>query len=124
MRLSVIQLIVLQALASNDGVMRPSEIAEWTHTERHNITALIKRMGQEGLVMVERNTNDKRLVNVTLTDKGLEVLSRAAPLAREVVNQVMLSIAEGDAGSLEKSLMVLRQNALDGLEYVAKVKKT
>ena len=42
--LSIIKLIALRALASNDGVMIPSEIAEWTQTERHNITALIGRM--------------------------------------------------------------------------------
>ena len=55
-RLSTIKLIVLRVLASNNGVMKPSEIAEWTQTERHNITALIDRMRQEGLVAAERNT--------------------------------------------------------------------
>ena len=37
-----------------------------------------------------------------------------------IVNRVMLSISEGDAVPLEKSLRVLRQNAHDGLEHVAK----
>ncbi len=31
-RLSVIKLIVLRVLASNNGVMTPSEVAEWTQT--------------------------------------------------------------------------------------------
>jgi len=43
-RLSVIKFIVLRVIASKNGVMTPSEIAEWTQTERHNITALIERM--------------------------------------------------------------------------------
>ena len=120
MRLSTIKLIVLRILASSGGLMRPSEIAEWTQTERHNITALIGRMRQEGLVGVERNTSDKRLVNVTLTDKGREVLSRAMPVAREVVDQVMLSITEGDSALLEKPLRVMRQNVHRELEYTAK----
>ncbi|MFC1974707.1 MarR family winged helix-turn-helix transcriptional regulator [Chloroflexota bacterium] len=117
--LSIIQLIVLKALASNNGGMRPSEIAEWTQTERHNITALTGRMRQEGLITVERNTSNKRFVDVTLTDKGHEVLSQAMPVAKEVVEQVMLSIAEGDAALLEKPLSVLRQNAHRGLEGLA-----
>ena len=111
-RLSTIQLIVLRVLASSGGLMRPSEIAEWTQTERHNITALIDRMRKEGLVTVERNTSDKRLVDVTLTDKGREVLSRAMPVAREVVGQVMLSITEGDSALLEKPLRVMRQRGI------------
>ena len=123
MRLSIIKLIVLRTLASNGGVMRPSEIAEWTQTKRHNITALIDRMRQEGLIEAERSTSDKRHVNVILTDKGREVLSQAMPVAREIVNQVMSSISEGDAVLLEKSLGVLRQNAYHGLEHVAKLEK-
>ncbi len=119
-RLSTIKLIVLRVLASNNGVMTPSEVAEWTQTERHNITALVDRMRRDGLVTTERNSSDKRLVNVTLTDKGWQVLEQTAPVAREIVNQVMLSISEGDAIPLEKSLRVLRQNAHYGLEHVAK----
>jgi len=71
-RLSVVKLIALRALASNNGVMTPSEIAEWTQTERHNITGLIDRMRQDGLVTAERDSSDRRLVNVVLTDKGRE----------------------------------------------------
>jgi len=119
-RLSTIKLIALRALASNDGTMTPSEIAEWTQTERHNITALIGRMRQDGLVTAERNSSDKRLVNITLTDKGREALNRTMPVAKEIVDQVMLSIDEGDAALLEKHLRTLRQNAYDGLGNVAK----
>jgi MarR family 2-MHQ and catechol resistance regulon transcriptional repressor len=119
-RLSVIKVIVLRVLAANGGAMTPSEIAEWTFRERHNITTLIDRMKRDGLVRVERNIKDKRFVNVSLTAKGRKVLKQAMPVAREIVNQVMLSISEGDAVPLENSLRVLRQNAHDGLEHLAK----
>ena len=121
--LTTIKLIVLRTLASNNRVMMPSEIAEWTQTERHNITALIGRMRQDGLVTAERNSSNKRLVNITLTDKGREVLNRAMPVAAEIVDQVMLSIDEGDAALLEKCLRTLRENAHQGLEHIAKVEK-
>jgi len=100
--------------------MMPSKIAEWTDTERHNITAVINRMSQDGLVVTERNSSNKRLVNIILTDKGKKVLTQAMPVARDVVNQVMFSITEGDAAQLEKPLRVLRQNAHYGLERFAK----
>ena len=119
-RLSVIKVIVLRVLAANGGTMIPSEIAEWTFRERHNITTLVDRMKRDGLVRVERNIKDKRFVSVSLTAKGRKVLKQAMPVAREIVNQVMLSISEGDAVPLEKSLRVLRQNAHGGLEHLAK----
>lgn len=118
-RLSVSKLIVLRALASSSRAMMPSEIAEWTNTERHNITALVNRMKQDRLVTAERNSSDKRLVNITLTDKGREVLSQAMPVAREIVDQMMLSITEGDAALLKEKLRILRQNAHYGLEGFA-----
>ena len=119
-RLSVIKHMVLQVLANNGGTMTPSEIAEWTLRERHNVTTLVDRLKEDGLVRVDRNKKDKRFVSITLTDKGRKVLSQATPAAREIVNQVMLSINEDDAILLEKPLRVLRQNAHDGLEHLAK----
>jgi len=118
--LSTIKVIVLRVLAANGGTMTPSQIAEWTFRERHNITTLIDRMKRDGLVRIERNNRDKRFVNISLTAKGRKILKQAMPVAREIVNRVMLSISEGDAGPLEKSLRVLRQNAHDGLEHLAK----
>ncbi len=119
-RLSIIKLIVLRVLASNNGIMMPSELAEWTQTERHNITALVDRLRRDGLVTTERNSSDKRLANIILTDKGREFLMQSMPVARDIVDQVMSSISEGDVVPLENSLRVLRQNAHDGLEHLAK----
>ena len=119
-RLSIIKLIALRVLASNNGLMMPSELAEWTQTERHNITALVARMRRDGLVTTERNSSDKRFTNVILTEKGREFLMQSMPVAREIVDQVMSSISEGDIVPLENSLRVLRQNAHDGLEHLAK----
>ncbi len=118
--LSISKLIVMRAIASNNGSITPSELAEWTQTERHNITTLIERMKRDGLIKTERNSRDRRFVNVSLTDKGREVLMQAMPVAREIVDQVMSSISEDDALLFEKLLRALRQNAHHGLKYVTK----
>lgn len=76
-RLSTIKLIVLRILAANGGKMKPSEIASRTFREQHNITTLVDYMRRDGLVISERNSSNKRLVNVTLTDKGRDVLSQS-----------------------------------------------
>ena len=72
-------------------------------------------MEREGLVKSERDTVDRRAVNVILTDKGRQAHSRAMPVAREVVDQIMLSMTEGDSNLLEKMLTIMRQNAEHGL---------
>ena len=77
-------------------------------------------MRRDGLVTTERNSSDKRSVNVTLTDEGWQTLNRVMPVAKEIVDQVMSSIDEGDAALLDKYLRTLRQNAYGGLGNVAK----
>jgi DNA-binding MarR family transcriptional regulator len=119
-RLSISKLIVLRVLASNKKVMTPSEIVKWTHTERHNITTLIRRMKRDGLIVAERNPRDRRFVSVSLMDKRREVLMRAMLVAREIVDQLMFSVSVDDALLLEKSLRALRQNAHHGLKHIAK----
>jgi len=119
-RLSISKLIVLKALASNSAGMMPSELGRWTSTERHNITTLVSRMKRDGLVTTERNSNDKRLVNIKLTNKGRKARNQAILVAKEIVDEVMLSIAEGDAALLKEKLRTLRQNAYHGLEHITK----
>jgi DNA-binding MarR family transcriptional regulator len=119
LHLSIIKLATLTVLAFNGGVMNPYEIAEATYTERHNITALMDRMSRDGLVKTERNPSDRRLVNVTITGKGRELLNKAAPVVREIITKVMSSISEDDAAVLEKPLKILRENAHRGLEGFA-----
>jgi len=118
-----IKFIVLDALAVNGGSMRPSEIAEWTYRERHNITTLVDRLKRDGLVRTNRNRKDRRVMTVTLTDKGQQVLSEATPVSWEIVKEVMRSFSEDDALPLEKQLRVLRQNAHDGLRDIARRSK-
>ncbi len=98
--------------------MTPSEIAEWTFRERHNVTTLLNRLERDELIKTDRNEKDRRFVNVTLTDKGRTTLSQATPTARGIINQVMKSISESDTAVLEQLVKTLRQNARDGLKRV------
>ena len=118
--LSVTKFVVLRILSTNGGTMKPSEIARWTLRERHNITTLVNRLERDGVVTTKRNDTDRRFVSVTLTDKGWKILRQVTPVARDIVNQAMLSTTKDDAVLLEKLLRVLRQNAHHGLEHVTK----
>jgi DNA-binding MarR family transcriptional regulator len=115
-RLSLVQFITLMSLEANNGVMTPSEIAEWTQTERHNITTLVRRMLKDGLIETKPDSNDRRIINVFITKKGRDILKRGTPLAKEVIDKVMLSMTENDAIQLEKLMRFMRLNAHSSLE--------
>ncbi|MFC1901482.1 MarR family winged helix-turn-helix transcriptional regulator [Chloroflexota bacterium] len=117
-RLSVVKLIVLQVLSTMGGAMTMTEIARLTLSEPHNITTLIKRLKRDGLIITEQNKADKRLVNVTLTNKGQRVLKHCMPAAREVISQVMSSISKRNAVLLEKQCAIMRHNVHHNLEDI------
>ncbi len=117
--LSTIKFIILKILEVNGGTMKPSEIAAWTLRERHNITTLVARMKKQGLVATARSSNDKRSINVTITQKGREVLRLSAPTAKDIIKRMMSSITERDVTLLQRLLAVLRRNAYDELVQIA-----
>ena len=119
-KLSTVQLIVLQSIDHNKGVMKPSEIAHWTHTERHNITTLVQRMKKDGLVRVERDKKNRRTVNVFITEKGRVVLEKTTPIAQEAVDQVMSSISDDDMSSFQRITRSLRENAHQGITEITR----
>ena len=122
--LSTIKFIVLKILDVNGGTMTPSQIAEWTNRERHNITTLIQRLKRDGFVYARRDRRDRRIINVYLTDKGRKTLKEAVSVSQEIINQVMSSIDEDNALLLEKLVRVLRQNSHTSLEEVNKLSQT
>jgi DNA-binding MarR family transcriptional regulator len=113
--LSISQIAILTALDTNGGVMHPSEIARITYTERNNISTLVARMSEEGLVRTERDSEDKRLVNVSLTEKGKQVFEKAKPIVHKAVERLVTALSEDNAYLFERPLRILRQNAQDGI---------
>ena len=77
-------------------------------------------MKRDELVDIKHNDIDKRCVNVIMTAKGRQVLRQTQPVAREIVDKIMLSISERDTLLLENSLRVMRQNAHCCLESLRK----
>jgi len=118
---SFIKCMVLHNMAANGGTLTHSEIANRMFRRRNDITTLVQRLARDGFVVTGRSDRGKRLVNVTLTEKGRDILPQITSVVKGIADQVMLSITEGDAAELERLMGVLVQDADDGLEYVSTV---
>ena len=114
--LSIPKIATLTVLAEHGGVMNPSNIADEIYTERNNISTLVARMSKEGLVTVERDQDDKRLVNVKITKTGRDYYNRAVPFILEVVNRITKGLSVDNAFLIDNPLRIFRQNAKDGLD--------
>ena len=72
MPLSHVQVLVM---LDHRGSLSITEISNSFGIAKPNITPLVDRLIEEGLVMRERNSADRRVVNVVICEKGRERLA-------------------------------------------------
>lgn len=109
-QLSMIKYLALKILVLNGGTLKHSELARWTNTKKHNITTLVDRMKEDKFVTTERSHKDKRVIDITITDKGRETYEKANPAARNIIKELMQGISERDIHNFEKVLMKIKKN--------------
>src|ERR1043165_551028 len=65
-----------------DGLCR-NDLRDRMLTRMPDVTRLLDRMQEAGLVTRERGDSDKRMVTTRVTEKGLQLLATLDPLVRE-----------------------------------------
>ncbi len=106
-RLSMVNLHVLMVLA-HGGPLPMRAIAESLDVSQASTTGIIDRMEELGYVTRERDEADRRVVNVTLTDAGHELIADMASERRERLAQMLGTMADDDLAALIQGLRALR----------------
>lgn len=83
-QVSAPQLSSLLALYEN-GPLPPSQIAKYIMVNSSTVTGIIDRLEQKGLAQRSRISTDRRVITVTLTDKGRELAEHAPPPIQEKI---------------------------------------
>ena len=93
--LSRLHFIVLRIL--NDHSQLPiSEIGKNLFIPKPQMTALVDRLIQFGMVARLPDMEDRRVVNIHLTDSGRKTLEECDKLIRESIRQKLSSLTPGD----------------------------
>lgn len=121
--LSLPQVAALRDIINKGGTVNPSAIAATTYTERNNITVLTKRMVDAGLVSTQRDDNDKRLVNIFMTEKGKDIFAQTQPILTEMNNNITKALSEDNTLLLTRFLRVILDNAKAGLAKIDEEKQ-
>lgn len=85
------QYLVLTALSESDG-LTIGAIADRLALEPSTITPLVKRLELAGFVGRQRNADDERQVNVTLTEKGRALYARSGCLTGTLLNRSGMTV--------------------------------
>jgi len=104
------QLNVLRILrgAGPDGLCR-NEIGERLVSQVPDVTRLLDRMEEAGLVTRERSTEDRRLVRTRITPDGLTLLDRLEEPLVEIHREQLGHLSRAQLQSLIDLLALVRQ---------------
>jgi len=95
---------VLSALKS--GPQRMSALAEHAQTSQASVTGIVDRLEDRGLVERVRSSEDRRVVDVSITEMGAKELDRARVIFIERLEQALAPL---DANERSGLLDVLRK---------------
>src|SRR5262245_27691191 len=66
-----------------------SDLCKFISYDAGAMTRMIDRLEEKGLLRRSRDAGDRRLVNLELTEKGVEALPRMKEVSRRVVNRFL-----------------------------------
>ncbi len=84
--ISSAQLNCLLALYEN-GPLPPSQIAKYMLVKSSTVTGVVDRLEQKGLVKRIRNSPDRRIITLKLTEAGTQLAENAPPpIQKKIIN--------------------------------------
>jgi DNA-binding MarR family transcriptional regulator len=94
--ISLVEYEILVRLSERDGQMRMAALADALAHSRSRVTHTVTRMERAGLVLRSRSDDDGRGIIASITDKGQDLLVRAAHTHVGGVRRHLVDLA-GDA---------------------------
>ena len=94
--ISLVEYEILVRLSERDGQMRMAALADALAHSRSRVTHTVTRMERAGLVQRSSSPDDGRGILATLTDKGQDLLVRAAHIHVQGVRDHLVDLADDD----------------------------
>jgi len=94
----------LLAAIKSRGPLRPSDLAKLLERTPNSMSMLIDRMVKGGLVRRTRDRKDRRVVAVSMTEKGRTAVEPAVPAGWELIHELLLSLSDDEKRDLADML--------------------
>ena len=101
--------LMILKLVREAGPLPLSEIGGWHDIPKPQMTYLIDRLEDLGLVERRADTKDRRVINVALTSKGKKTLEECMELIKYSAGERLSSLGEDDLRQLAAALKWVRE---------------
>jgi DNA-binding MarR family transcriptional regulator len=99
----------LLMLLSNHGAMPMSRLAAFADVSLPNLSGIIDRMEERGLVERVRDEHDRRVVLVRTTAKGRSSCEELEALPRDTMRQILTAVPEADRRTCLRAFRAMRR---------------
>lgn len=97
---------ILECLIEEDG-LSPKELGVRCVIDKSTITSLLSKMEKQGFIKRTDDPEDKRAVNIWLTDTGKKLGQKVIKNGQDIDNKVLKSLSPEQRDELEKILKIL-----------------
>jgi len=97
------------------GSAKPSEVARWLERSPNSISMLADRMVKAGLIKRARDRSDRRVVHLTISDKGKDALKPATLAGWEFIREILSPLSYEDRHTLVSLLKMINYKTLEYL---------
>ena len=104
------QFIVIVNLAGSEGATSASELCKGISYDAGAMTRMLDRLEAKGLVRRTRSPDDRRLVNLELTQAGKAAYPRLREISMQVMNRSLRDFTPDEAQALQSLLQRLMKN--------------
>jgi DNA-binding MarR family transcriptional regulator len=92
-----------------------TDMAAWLRRSPNSVSMLVDRMVKAGLVRRTRDRRDRRVVYVTATSKGEDMVGRANPTTLELIQELLSPLSPDDRGTFLNLFRIVERRALEYL---------
>lgn len=105
------QWAILNRLNEKSGLTQ-KEVAKLTFKDNANITRIVDKLENKGLVIRQSDSNDRRTWKISITSKGAEMRDSIEPLAIEVLKKATKGLSENDVQLFNNTLKKIMENLI------------
>ncbi|MEQ9825248.1 MAG: MarR family transcriptional regulator [Puniceicoccaceae bacterium] len=101
-------MVLLQLFNKEDGSTRflsPAEIATAVNVTRATVSGLLDGLVKDGYVLRKQDEKDRRMVLVSLTNQGIELMDQFLPVHFERIRQLMNCLSSDEKVQLRELLI-------------------
>ena len=96
------QLIILQTVVENE-LMSVTQLSKDVSLSQATVTNITKRLENQGYLERNKNTTDKRRINLMVTEKGKSILKKVPPLLQKKFTSKFSELEEWEQLMIESA---------------------